>query len=105
MIIYNGTNPTIEKHKAKLGISGDVYLVDGHFMESLESHKKMFPNSEATDISQAQAERVIYEQEQRNLREAQAKEEAELVASTQDDGVVDGDCVDSNADSTCAYCD
>lgn len=99
MIIYDGTNPTIEKHKAKLGITGDVYLVDGHFMESLESHKKMFPNTEVTNISQAEAERVIYEQEQRAIREAQAKEEAELAASTQgDDSAVDvgdGDDIDS----------
>ena len=97
MIIYNGTNPTIEKHKAKLGITGDVYLVDGHFMESLESHKKMFPNTEVTNISQAEAERVIYEQEQRAIREAQAQ--AELVEESQDDNsavdVGDGDDIDS----------
>lgn len=97
MIIYDGTNPTIEKHKAKLGITGDVYLVDGHFMESLESHKKMFPNTEVTNISQAEAERVIYEQEQRAIREAQAQ--AELVEESQDDNsavdVGDGDDIDS----------
>ena len=37
MIFLDGTNAKIEAHKKKLGISGDVYLVDGHLMESLAS--------------------------------------------------------------------
>lgn len=81
MIYLDGTNAKIEAHKKKLGISGDVYLVDGHLMESLESHKKAFPNSSARTIAQAEAERVLYEQEQRRIREEKARAEAERLAN------------------------
>ena len=82
MVIQNQTNEAIERHKAKLGLTGDVYLVKDHFIESLESHKRLFPNSQAKTIYEAEAERVAYEEEQERIRqilaeEARLKEEAE----------------------------
>lgn len=84
MIIKNGSNITIENHKAKLGLTGDVYLVNNHFLESLESHKKLFPASRATTIEEAENERIAYEQEQERLcleTAAQAELEHEQNAS------------------------
>ncbi len=72
MIIKDGTNASIEKHKQKLGLTGDVYLVNDHFMESLESHRRLFPDSTATTIEQALAERIAYEAEQERIRLEQA---------------------------------
>lgn len=72
MIIKNGTNANIEKHKQKLGLTGDVYLVNDHFMESLASHRRLFPDSTATTIEDAMAERIAYEQEQERIRLEQA---------------------------------
>lgn len=63
MIIRDKTNVNIERHKRKLGLYGDVYLVDDILIESLDSHKKMFPLSVATTIEQAEAERIAYEKE------------------------------------------
>ena len=42
MIIKQNTDPTIEKLKAKAHIQGDVYLINGHLMESLDSHNRTF---------------------------------------------------------------
>lgn len=82
MIIRNGTNANIERHKSKLGLSGDVYLVDNHLMESLESHRRLFPDSTASTIEQAESERIAYEQSQAQLRLEQAQQaEAERLAS------------------------
>lgn len=72
MIIKDGTNANIEKHKQKLGLTGDVYLVNEHFMESLASHRRLFPDSTATTIEDAMAERIAYEQEQERIRLEQA---------------------------------
>ncbi len=72
MIIKDGTNASIEKHKQKLGLTGDVYLVNDHFMESLASHRRLFPESTATTIEDAMAERIAYEQEQERIRLEQA---------------------------------
>lgn len=72
MIIKDGTNSNIEQHKQKLGVSGDVYLVNGHLMESLASHRKLFPDSTATTIEEAEAERIAFEQEQERIRLEQA---------------------------------
>lgn len=82
MIILNGTNEQIERLKAKAGIMGDVYLVRDHLMESLSSHKTLFPESTATTIEEAEAERIAYENELDELRaqqvaEAQAQQEQE----------------------------
>ena len=72
MIIKDGTNSNIEQHKQKLGVTGDVYLVNGHLMESLASHRRLFPDSTATTIEQAEAERIAFEQEQERIRIEQA---------------------------------
>lgn len=87
MIIKNGTNANIEKHKQKLGLTGDVYLVNDHFMESLESHHRLFPSSTATTIEDAMAERIAYEQEQERIRleqAAQAEQECITAHATED---------------------
>ncbi len=94
MIIPNGTDPNIEKHKQKLGLSGDAYLLDGHLLETLESHKRLFPGSKATTIQEAEAERVAFEEEQARIRaEESAKAEQERLEnenieeeSTEEDG-------------------
>jgi hypothetical protein len=88
MIIKNGTNANIEKHKQKLGLTGDVYLVNDHFMESLESHHRLFPDSTATTIEDAMAERIAYEQEQERIRLEQAAqaEQERITARAAEDG-------------------
>ena len=60
--------------KSRLGLSGDVYLYNNHFIENLESHKKLILNSKAKDINEAFVERVQYEVEQEKLQAEQAKE-------------------------------
>lgn len=75
MIVKDGTNPKIEKLKARLGLTGDVYLYNNHFVENLESHKNLIPNSVATNISEAFVERVEYEIEQEKIREEMQKEQ------------------------------
>lgn len=88
MIIKNGTNANIEKHKQKLGLTGDVYLVNDHFMESLESHRRLFPDSTATTTEEAMAERIAYEQEQERIRLEQAAqaEQERITARAAEDG-------------------
>lgn len=87
MIIKNGTNANIEKHKQKLGLTGDVYLVNDHLMESLASHRRLFPDSTATTIEDAMAERIAYEQEQERIRLEQAAqaEQERITARTAED--------------------
>lgn len=78
MIIPNGTDPNIEKHKQKLGLSGDAYLLEGHLLETLESHKRLFLDSRATTIQEAEAERIAFEEEQARIRaEESARAEQE----------------------------
>lgn len=91
MIIKDGTNANIEKHKQKLGLTGDVYLVNDHFMESLESHRRLFPDSTATTIEDAMAERIAYEQEQERIRLEQAAqaEQERITARAAEDGESD----------------
>lgn len=89
MIIKNGTNANVEKHKQKLGLTGDVYLVNDHFIESLESHRRLFPDSTATTIEDAMAERIAYEQEQERIRlEQAAQAEQEHIAASAAEDVV-----------------
>lgn len=86
MIILNGTNEQIERLKAKAGIMGDVYLVRDHLMESLNSHKTLFPESTATTIEEAEAERIAYENELDELRAQQAAEaQAQAEQENQDE--------------------
>ena len=84
MIIPNGTDPNIEKHKQKLGLSGDAYLLEGHLLETLESHKRLFPDSQATNIQEAEAERLVYIAEQARIQaEEAARAEQERLAQEQ----------------------
>lgn len=69
MIYRDGMNPRIERWKKELGLRGDVYVIN-HFIESLESHRKLFQNSTANTIEEAQLERTIF-----------LKEEAKRLAS------------------------
>lgn len=91
MIIKNGTNANIEKHKQKLGLTGDVYLVNDHLMESLASHRRLFPDSTATTIEDAMAERIAYEQEQERVRLEQAAqaEQERITARATEEGESD----------------
>lgn len=79
MIIRNGTNPKIEDRKRRLGLSGDVYLVNGHLIESLESHKRLYPNSVATTIEDAERERETFLrlEEQERIIESQRRQAEE----------------------------
>lgn len=63
MIFRDKTNPYIEKQKAIFGLSGDVYVVN-HQMESLESHKKLIPNSKATTIDYTEKEYIQFIEQQ-----------------------------------------
>lgn len=72
MIIRNGTDPKIEQFKQKLGLKGDVYVVNEHLIESLESHRVLVPNSTAVTIEEAEQERLVYEEEIARIRDEQA---------------------------------
>lgn len=67
MIVKNNTDAKVERRKAWLNLTGDVYIVDDVYMESLESHKKLIPNSTAETIEQAERERIQYQAEQAEL--------------------------------------
>ena len=69
MIIKDHTNPEIERLKAKAHITGDCYLINGHLLESLESHNRTF-GLNAKTIEEAE--------EQRLAIIVQAEEEAKL---------------------------
>ena len=61
MIVKNGTDAVIEERKRRLNLEGDVYIYEGHFIESLESHRLLIPDSVASIIEEAYDERVEYE--------------------------------------------
>lgn len=67
MIIRENTDPKVEAHKRKINLTGDVYMI-GNFMESLESHKVLIPDSTVETIEEAEQERIAYEAEQERLR-------------------------------------
>lgn len=71
MIVKDHTNPEIERLKAKAHITGDCYLINGHLLESLESHNRTFGLN---------AETIEEAEEQRLAIIAQAEEEARLRA-------------------------
>lgn len=77
MIIRNFTNMAIEKHKIKLGLKGDVYVYNGINIESLESHKQLYPDSTATTIEEAYAERVAFEERAKAAALEKMREETE----------------------------
>lgn len=59
MIYKDGENAKIEELKSKFStpLTGDVYVVE-NFIESLETHKIFYPESTATTIEEAEAERI-----------------------------------------------
>lgn len=77
MIIRDKTDEIIERRKTHLGLSGDVYIWNGHFIESLDSHKVLIPDSTAQTIEEAYDERVAYEEEQERRRAEEAAREVE----------------------------
>lgn len=94
MIIANGTNQQIERLKERAGISGDVYLINDHLMESLESHKRLFPDSTATTIQEAEAERVAYEiafAEELARQQEEARLQAEQEAENEEENNEEGE--------------
>ena len=77
MIYKNNTNADIERHKARLGLTGDVYLINGVHIESLASHKKVFPESTATTIEEAERERLAYDEAMKERIRQEAQEHGE----------------------------
>lgn len=67
MIVYRGTNKKLDAHMDRLGLTAPVYFVNNH-MASLESHKKIFTDSIATTIEEAEAERIAYDKQQAEIR-------------------------------------
>lgn len=61
MIYRTGSDAKIAAHKHKLGLKGDVYVVNNH-IASLASHKVIFPDSMATTIEEAELERILYDE-------------------------------------------
>lgn len=83
MIYKDGENSKVEQLKAKLGITGDVYIVgDGNYIENLAGHKVLIPDSTATTIEEAEAERLAF------IEEEKARQ-AELAAAENEDGETD----------------
>lgn len=76
MIYRSGENEQVDILKTKFGLQGRVYLV-GDVIQSLESHKKMFPNSSATNILEAEEEYLAYLAEQRERQLVLSQEESE----------------------------
>lgn len=81
MIVKSNTDATIERHKARLGLKGDVYVIDGKYIESLTSHRRLIPNSTAANIKEAEAERIVYEAELEEQRRKVAEETAQAEAA------------------------
>ena len=83
MIIKDGTSPRVERYKERLGISGDVYIDDGHHIESLYSHQRLLASfgvaSTATTIEEAEVERAKFEDD---LAAKRAAEEMEQTLNT-----------------------
>lgn len=87
MVYKDGTNAKVEQMKAKLGITGDVYIVgEGNYIENLEGHKVLIPGSTATTIEEAEVERLAYIEEEK----ARQAELAALAAEEGKEGEADG---------------
>lgn len=84
MIYKDGTNAKIESLKDRLGLTGDVYLVGQNYMENLESHKRLLPESTATTIEEAEAERLAFMEAEREML-AKLAAEAEAEKADKDD--------------------
>ena len=65
MIIKDKTNEYYEKQKAIFGITGDIYVINGHLVESLEIHKLYIlqhdEGSTAETIEEAEQERIEFD--------------------------------------------
>jgi hypothetical protein len=81
MIIRINTDPKIEGYKRKMGLTGDVYIYNDVFIESLQSHKLLIPNSVVTTIEQAYEERVFWEEEQARIRAEEQERIREQMAN------------------------
>lgn len=85
MIVKNGTDPVIEKRKRRLGLQGDVYIIEKNdgvkLIEDLAGHKRLLNSmgvvSTANTIEEAEAERIAYEEA---LDEKKAAEAAAAAA-------------------------
>lgn len=67
MIVYRGTNKKLDAHMDRLGLTAPVYFVN-NYMASLESHKKIFPESNASTIEEAEAEKIAYDKQQAEIQ-------------------------------------
>lgn len=76
MIFKDGQDAVIEKRKARLGLSGDVYVYN-HRIEDIAGHKRLFPESTAETIEDAEAERIAFEEELERKRAEEAARVAE----------------------------
>ena len=77
MIVKDKTNPEIERLKAKAHITGDCYLINGHLLESLESHNRTF-GLNAKTIEEAERQRldlIAQAEEEARLRALEEEEE------------------------------
>lgn len=83
IILIKGLNKSIDDHVKKLGLSYPVYYVNNQ-IASLETHKKIFPESTATNIFGAEIERINYDIAQKELEEV-AKQETQVVGEVQDE--------------------
>lgn len=79
MIYKDGENAKIEELKSKFStpLKGDVYMVENH-IESLETHKIFYPESTATTIEEAEAERIA-------LLTAEKEARAQTSAATEEE--------------------
>lgn len=70
MIIKDGTDPVIEKRKRRLGLQGDVYILEdgSNRIEDLAGHKRLLNAmgvvSTAETIEEAEIERIAFEKAQ-----------------------------------------
>lgn len=89
MIYKDGTNAKVERMKAELGITGDVYIVgEGNYIENLAGHKILIPTSAATTIEEAETERLAFIEAERLRREQEAAEHANDGKEVEYDGIV-----------------
>lgn len=67
VIIIKGKNIHVDNHIKKLGLSYPVYFVNNQIAD-LTTHKKIFPDSNATNIFEAEQERIKYDIEKEKER-------------------------------------
>ena len=77
MIIKDKTDNQVEKLKAKAHITGDCYLINGHLLESLESHNRTFGLNAKTieEAEQQRLELIAQAEEEARLRALEEEEE------------------------------